>query len=73
MQQKYQQWVSHSLFFFETVSHYVAQVNIKLTILLSQTPECWGYRCMLPYPATGLLSFFNFYFNFIFVIFHIFS
>jgi hypothetical protein len=30
--------------FFETGFCYVAQPGLKLSILLSQPPECWDYR-----------------------------
>jgi hypothetical protein len=36
-----------SFFFFETGSHYVA--GLELMIFLPQPPECWDYRCVLPY------------------------
>jgi hypothetical protein len=29
---------------FEIVSQYVAQAGLKLTILLTQPPECWDYK-----------------------------
>jgi hypothetical protein len=35
-----------SLYIFETRSHCVAQADLELTILLSRTSECWGYRCV---------------------------
>jgi hypothetical protein len=31
--------------FFETGSHYVAQVGLKLMNLLTQPPKYWDYRC----------------------------
>jgi hypothetical protein len=33
-----------SLFFFETGSHYAAQISLEPTILLPLPPECWYYR-----------------------------
>jgi hypothetical protein len=45
---------SHSFglfLFFEIGSGCVAQVSLKLVILLPQTSECWDYRHILPYPA----------------------
>jgi hypothetical protein len=32
----------------ETGSHYKAQVGLELVILLSQPPEYWDYRHVLP-------------------------
>jgi hypothetical protein len=37
--------------FFETGSHYVAQLSLKLMILLAQPPKCWNYRHVLPEPV----------------------
>jgi hypothetical protein len=36
---------------FETGSHYAAQADLKLEILLPQPPECWDYRCAPPHFA----------------------
>jgi hypothetical protein len=38
------------IFFFKTESHYIAQVGLKLMILLPQPPGCWDYRCAPPCP-----------------------
>jgi hypothetical protein len=35
------------IYFFETGSHYVAQADLKFTILLPQSPQCWDYRDVL--------------------------
>jgi hypothetical protein len=35
-------------FFLKTRAHYIAQVGLKLAILLPQPPECWDYRCAPP-------------------------
>jgi hypothetical protein len=29
--------------FFETGSHYITEVGLKLTIILPQPPECWDH------------------------------
>jgi hypothetical protein len=34
---------------FKTGSHYVAQADLELMILLLQPSECWDYRCEPPY------------------------
>jgi hypothetical protein len=39
------------LFVVETGSHYVAQADFKLEILLPQFLEYWDYRRALPYVA----------------------
>lgn len=31
--------------FFSCLSHYVAQADLKFTILLPSLPECWDYKC----------------------------
>jgi hypothetical protein len=36
--------------FFETGCHYVAQADLELMILLSQSPKCWDYRCVALHP-----------------------
>jgi hypothetical protein len=33
----------------------VAQAGLELLIFLCQSPECWNYRCVSPYPASSLL------------------
>lgn len=42
------------VFFFQTDSHYVAQVDLELTILLPQSVEIWDYRCAPPSPETPI-------------------
>jgi hypothetical protein len=37
---------SFLFFFFESGSYYVAQVVLKLKILLPQSLECWDYMCL---------------------------
>jgi hypothetical protein len=32
----------------ESGSGYVAQAGLKLSVLLSQPPKCWDYRCASP-------------------------
>jgi hypothetical protein len=43
--------VMSTIFVFETGSRYVAQVGLKLEILLPQPPECWDYRRTSQYLA----------------------
>jgi hypothetical protein len=48
---------------FETSSHSVAQADLELTILLSQPPKRWDYRCVPPCPAMcGILNDIFFFF-----------
>jgi hypothetical protein len=35
--------------FFETQSYYVAKADLKLMILLPQSPKCWEYKCSPPH------------------------
>jgi hypothetical protein len=32
-------------------SHNVPQAGLDLEILLPQSPKCWDYRCVPPYPV----------------------
>jgi hypothetical protein len=43
--------------FFETESCNVAQVGLKLSIILPQSSEYWDYRCVPPWLAFPLLRF----------------
>jgi hypothetical protein len=36
-------------------TYYEDQAGFKLMNLLTQSPECWDYKCMPPYPALFLL------------------
>jgi hypothetical protein len=50
------EWVALSLSFLDTRSHYVAQTDLELTILLPQPPECWDYKCCrLPHGSSLLI------------------
>jgi hypothetical protein len=46
-----------SLFTFETESGYVAQDDIKLMILLPQSPKHWNYKYVPPLLALILISY----------------
>jgi hypothetical protein len=43
-------------FFFQTLSHYVAQAGLELVVTLSQPFKCWDYRYALPPLAYILCS-----------------
>jgi hypothetical protein len=49
---------------------YVTEADLKLTILLPQSPKCWDYKCMPPHPTFSFLflSFFILFFVFCFVL-----
>jgi hypothetical protein len=49
-------------FFFETGSHYIAQIGLEFAVFLSHPPKVWDYRHI---PAC-LASFFLFLFLFFF-------
>lgn len=36
-------------------SHYIAQADLKLVVLLSQSPDCWDY-CHVPAPQPLFFS-----------------
>lgn len=38
--------------FYDTWFCYVAQSDLRPTIVLTQPPQCWDYKQVLPYPST---------------------